>query len=117
MWEIIATILAFIGTIGLFIVKRTLNTLDKKLDNFDIKIDNLEIETKNIVLLAQTLETHKERLDSTTRDHNHLEDSLEKISTNLSVHNSTMAALKENVNGLRELLQHIIATNLLVKKK
>lgn len=117
MWEIIAAILAFLGAIGLFIVKRTLGTLDKKLDNFDKKIDNLEVETKNIVLLAQTIETHKERLDSTTRDHNHLEDSLEEISRNLSAHNATMAALKENVSGLRDLLQHIIATNLLTKKK
>lgn len=110
MWEIIAAGIGLIGAIGLLIIKRTL-------DGFKSSIVELKEICKLIPTLDEKLVTQKERLDSITRDHTHLEDLLDELSKNLAESNSTNAGVKESVNGLRELLQHIIAGNLIIKKR
>ena len=110
MWEIAAAVIGLIGTIWIFIVKRTL-------DNFKGDIGELKKICKLIPTLDEKLESQKERLDSITRDHSHLEDLLDELSKNLAESNSTNAGVKESVNGLRELLQHIITGNLIIRKR
>lgn len=110
MWEIAAAVLGLAGAIGLFIVKRTL-------DGFKDDILALKEMCKVIPKLDEKIEGHTERLDSITRDHGHLEDSLEKLSDNLSENSTVMGGIKESINGLRELLQNIISGNLVIKKR
>lgn len=114
MWNTIASVCGLIGAIvvpiALFIVKRTL-------DGFKDDIKELKEICKIIPTLDEKIENHSERLDSITRDHSHLEDSLEKLSDNLSENSTVMGGIKESINGLRELLQNIIQGNLIIKKR
>lgn len=58
-----------------------------------------------IDLLEQIILQHKERFESVTRDHNHLDDSLEKVSTRLQENSETVAALEATMKGLQAIVQ------------
>lgn len=61
-----------------------------------------------IDLLEQIILQHKERFDSVSRDHTHLDESLEKVSARLQQNSETVAALEATMKGLQELVQHFV---------
>lgn len=115
MWEIAGS---FIGGICIMILKDSFmkGHQSATIKAHDIRLETLEREIRKLANLEQMIENHAERLISITRDHNHLDDLLDGMTKNLGENSSNLAVLKESVNGLRDLLQHIISKNLIIRK-
>lgn len=128
MWELIAGFIGLIGGIAGVILKdaffkgrqsAVVKAMDGRLIDAGISIKDILFKIRE---LEKQIEAHTERFKSITRDHSHLEDSLEKLNDSMKENSltmnetgSTLSELRATLSGLQELIQNIIAGNLKIR--
>lgn len=83
--------------------------IDERLVSAEDTIKNTIAKIRDV---EKQIENHSERLNSITRDHSHLEDSLEKLNETMNENSLALSYLRATLTGLQEMLQNIIAGNL-----
>lgn len=128
MWELIAGFIGLVGGIAGVILKDAFfkgrqSAIVKAMDGRLLAVDTSVKDTLiKITELEKQIENHTERINSITRDHTHLEDSLDKLNDSMkegtvtmSETSSTLSELRATLTGLQELIQNIIAGNLKIR--
>lgn len=83
--------------------------IDERLVSAEDTIKNTIAKIRDV---EKQIENHSERLNSITRDHSHLEDSLEKLNETMNENSLALSYLRATLTGLQEMLQNIIVGNL-----
>lgn len=79
-------------------------------------IVEIKAEILKIPIMEGIIELHTERLNSQTREHDHLETSIEDLSKNINANTVSNAALKATLEGIQVMLQNIISGNLIMRQ-
>jgi len=119
MWELIGAFIGMAGGLFIFILKIFQSIAARHVKNFDNRLVTIDDIIKETLLKIQDvekqLENHSERINSITRDHSHLEDSLEKLNESMNENSQTLSALRATLTGLQEMIQNIISGNLRIR--
>lgn len=122
MWEAAAALLA--GLAGAVFTAVAMSWRDghfkgkqaKTISNIEEAIQELKQSAIKIPAMESAIQQHQERLDSQTRDHQHLEGAMSQLSDNIHENSVITAALKATLEGLQGMLQNIISGNLTMKR-
>lgn len=122
MWEAAAALLA--GLAGAVFTAVAMSWKDghfkgkqaKTIDTIEKAIEELKQIALRIPAMESGLQQHQERLDSQTRDHQHLENAMSDLSSNIHENSVVTAALKATLEGLQGMIQNIISGNLTMRQ-
>jgi predicted nucleic acid-binding Zn-ribbon protein len=124
MWEIVVpSILALIGAIGLFIVKRTLSLLDKKIDHLEVETKNDRIKKfedwdgeldilKKVIFDLQKADLLKgQSIMEVIKDYDKIDSTISTLNKNLHENQITLAKLEQAMEKNNERMELTIEKN------
>lgn len=94
----------------LILIQNTIASIIKTLNDMKAEINS------DLSMLKQKDETKTSIINRMVRDHEALEESIEKMNTNINQNNQALAKLDATLDGVNRLLQNIFDGNLKIAK-